>query len=87
VHPELEQAFDLTGRVAVVTGAGGAIGRETALTFARAGADVVLADLDAAALGPAAEAVRALGRRATVVPTDVRRRSEVDALGSAAQPW
>ena len=42
----------LSGRVAVVTGAASGIGREMAITFSKAGADVVLADLDRAAQDP-----------------------------------
>ena len=46
MHHELERAFDLTGRVAVITGAAGGIGRQAAITFAQAGAHLVLADRD-----------------------------------------
>jgi 3-oxoacyl-[acyl-carrier protein] reductase len=55
---------DLTGRVAVVTGASRNIGRSIALRLAEAGAEVALVGRDEAALGEVAAAVRALGRGA-----------------------
>jgi 3-oxoacyl-[acyl-carrier protein] reductase len=84
VHEDLERAFGLSGRVAVVTGAASGIGRQTAVTFAQAGADVVVADVAEQELGRTAEQIRALGRTATVVPTDVSERKAVDALARAA---
>ena len=63
--------FDLNGRVAVVTGAASGIGRAVAIGLANAGADVALADLQAAALPAVADAVTSAGRRAIVVPGDV----------------
>src|SRR5919109_4365606 len=74
MYADLERAFDLTGRTAVVTGAAGGIGRETSITLAQAGGDVVLADVAEAGLDETATAVRKLGRTATVVPTDVTVR-------------
>ena len=61
----------LAGRVAVVTGAAGGLGRALALELARAGMDLSLADLAEASLAPLAQELRALGRRAIAVPTDV----------------
>ena len=58
------EAFDLTGRVAVITGGSRGLGREMVLAFARAGADVVIASRKLAACEAVAEEVRALGRRA-----------------------
>ncbi|MFC5751418.1 SDR family NAD(P)-dependent oxidoreductase [Actinomadura rugatobispora] len=84
MHQDLERAFELTGRTAVVTGAASGIGRQTAITFAQAGADVVLADVTEAGLDETAAAVRDLGRAATAVPTDVTDRAAVDRLAQAA---
>ena len=63
--------FDLTGRVAVVTGGGTGIGRGAALVLAEYGADVVLAARRAEPLASTAGEIEALGRRALTVPTDV----------------
>ena len=67
--------FALTGRVAVVTGAGLGIGRGIAIGLAEAGADVVVAARTVADLEEVADAVRARGRRALVVPTDVTEQA------------
>ncbi|OQO92682.1 short chain dehydrogenase [Saccharomonospora piscinae] len=69
------------GRLVVVTGAGGGIGRATALAFARDGADLALADLDAASLDTAAEQARALGVDVTTHLLDV---ADGDALAAFA---
>lgn len=66
----LEQ-FNLTGQVAIVTGAGKGIGRAIALTFAEAGADVALAARTLQDVEEVANEVRALGRKAIAVACDV----------------
>jgi 3-oxoacyl-[acyl-carrier protein] reductase len=80
----LVEAFSLRGRTAVVTGAAGGIGRQAAITFTQAGADVVIADVQEGPLEETAELVAAEGGRATVVPTDVGQRTQVNALAVAA---
>lgn len=81
---EIAAAFSLEGRVAVATGAASGLGREAARLFARAGADLVLADVDRAGLEETAALVREAGRRALVVPTDVSDPQAVDRLADAA---
>lgn len=81
VHPDVLKAFSLEGRTAVVTGAAMGIGRETAITYAKAGAKVVLADRVADRLE---ETASVIGESAVVVPTDVSDKNAVDDLARAA---
>ncbi|MHB8670682.1 MAG: SDR family NAD(P)-dependent oxidoreductase [Acidimicrobiales bacterium] len=72
--------FDLTGQVAIVTGGGTGIGRATALLLATHGADLVLASRKVENLEKVAAEVQETGRRALVVPTDVRDPDQCRAL-------
>ncbi len=75
--------FSLEGKVALITGGGGGIGKQTALSFARAGADVVLGDISDN-LDSVVEEVRALGRNGLAVRVDVMDNSQIhDAVAAA----
>ena len=76
----MDQNLPLHGKVALVTGAGKGIGRACALALADAGANVALAARTAADLEEVAAQVRARGRRALAVPTDVGDEAALDAL-------
>jgi len=69
----------LSGKVAIVTGAGRGIGRASALAFAREGAKVVLADIHEENLRAAYEEVRGLGD-ARMLVTDVAKAADVERL-------
>jgi 3-hydroxybutyrate dehydrogenase len=69
----------LDDKVAVITGAAGGIGREIAMTFARAGARVVIADRDADGANRTAAELATLGSRALAVVMDVTDEHQVDA--------
>jgi len=75
----------LQDKIAVITGAGTGIGRTVALELARHGAHIVLAARKADRLEAAAEEVRALGRRALVIPTDVTEHKQVKNLIESAK--
>jgi NAD(P)-dependent dehydrogenase (short-subunit alcohol dehydrogenase family) len=75
----------LDGKVALITGAGGGIGRATALRFAEEGAAVVCADLTEDANAETAELVAAAGGTAVAVRTDVTSSDDLAAAVAAAE--
>ena len=76
--------FDLTGQVAVITGAGNGLGFQFAEAMAEAGAHVVCADVDLAGVEATAARVRELGREALAMRCDVTSEADVVALFEAA---
>ncbi len=72
--------FDLTGKVAIVTGAGSGLGAEFAGALAEAGAAVVAADLNLAGAEETAARLRASGARALAVAANMTSEAEVIAL-------
>jgi NAD(P)-dependent dehydrogenase (short-subunit alcohol dehydrogenase family) len=74
---------DLSGRVALVTGASRGIGRAMALALAKAGAHIVAVARTEGALTDLDDAVKAQGGTATLVPLDVRDGPGIDRLGGA----
>ena len=72
--------FDLTGRVAVVTGGSRGLGRQMVLAFARAGADVVITSRKLPECEKTAAEVEAIGRRALPLATHVGYWEQCDRL-------
>jgi NAD(P)-dependent dehydrogenase (short-subunit alcohol dehydrogenase family) len=70
----------LTDKVPIITGGGQGIGKGVALTFARFGAHVVIADRNASLGESAAAEIRALGRKGLAITTDVKNYDQVKAM-------
>jgi dehydrogenase/reductase SDR family protein 4 len=77
-----QRLFSLKGKVALITGGSRGIGRATALTFADAGADVVVSSRNRRPpeLEKVAEEIRAKGRRALAIPAHVGKKEDVQNL-------
>jgi NAD(P)-dependent dehydrogenase (short-subunit alcohol dehydrogenase family) len=74
--------FDLTGKVAVVTGAARGLGRAMSLALAEHGADLVLVDLNGEGAQDTAEQIKSLGRRALPMVVNMTDTAQVSALFS-----
>ncbi|MDI3285012.1 glucose 1-dehydrogenase [Polyangium sp. 15x6] len=76
--------MNATGKVALVIGGSGGIGKASALAFGRAGAAVVVAARREGAGEAVADAITSAGGRAHYVPTDITRKADVEASVQAA---
>jgi NAD(P)-dependent dehydrogenase (short-subunit alcohol dehydrogenase family) len=74
----------LDGKLVIITGAGRGLGRAMATRLAGAGADIVAAARTVEQLEETADEVRKLGRKCLIVPTDVSRSEDVNAMVAAA---
>ena len=72
--------FDLSGRLALVSGAASGLGRAMAIGFAEAGADLMLADINVAGMEDTAGEIEKLGRRAVPVNCNVSDPVQIRAM-------
>ena len=76
--------FDVSGKVALVTGAARGLGNAIAIALAQAGGDLALGLRDAQSAGELADAIRALGRRVLPLQMDVTRMDQIERAVSDA---
>jgi NAD(P)-dependent dehydrogenase (short-subunit alcohol dehydrogenase family) len=76
----VQHLFDLTGRVALITGASRGLGQQMALAFAEAGADIIVASRKIENCEAVAQQISAMGRRALALSVHAGRWNEVDRL-------
>jgi NAD(P)-dependent dehydrogenase (short-subunit alcohol dehydrogenase family) len=77
--------FDLTGRVAIVTGASRGLGQQFGRALAQAGADLVLTSRNREHLAPFEAEIKALGGRALSLDLDVRELASIEQMSAAAE--
>ena len=80
-----EGLFDLTGQVALVTGASRGLGQYFARALAKAGADLVLTSRTRASLAAFQAEIEALGRRAVSLELDVRSQESIERMAAEAE--
>ena len=78
------ELFDLSGKVALVTGGSRGLGRAIALGYAAAGADVIIASRKIDACAAVAAEIEAMGRRALAIAAHVGRWDDIDRLVDAS---
>jgi len=81
---DIDPLFDLSGKVALITGGSRGLGLQMVRAFAQRGADVIIASRKLDACEAAAQDVRAMGRRAMAYSVHAARWAEIDALIEAA---
>jgi NAD(P)-dependent dehydrogenase (short-subunit alcohol dehydrogenase family) len=77
--------FDLSGRVAIVTGTSRGLGQHFARALANAGADLVLTSRNRASLMAFEEEIEAIGRRAISLELDVRNQESIERMAASAE--
>jgi len=77
---KIQEKFDLTGRVAVVTGGVGLLGAEFCRTLAEAGAAVAVVDLNASASQEIAHTLTSSGYQSLAIPTDITKPDSVNSM-------
>jgi NAD(P)-dependent dehydrogenase (short-subunit alcohol dehydrogenase family) len=78
-----DSLFDLSGRIALVTGASRGLGQYFARALARAGADIAMTSRNKSSLSSFAEEIQALGRRSFAVSLDVRDYASIQCAVAA----
>ena len=82
-----ENLFDLTGQVALVTGASRGLGQYFGRALARAGADLILTSRKQQDLTAFVAEIEGLGRRALPLELDVRDQGSIERMAAAAEAW
>lgn len=77
---KIQEKFDLTGRVSIVTGAVGLLGAEFCRTLAEAGAAVVVVDVNESASQETADTLTRSGYKSLAVPADITKPDSVNAI-------
>ena len=81
------ELFDLSGQVAIVTGASRGLGQHMARALTKAGADLVVTSREVSHVTPFADEIRATGRRAVALELDVRNLESIKTMVATAEEY